>query len=75
MDRFLPDGNFRVSLIKSSNFAFCPFDDPPHPPFARVCTRLKYFETTFACVSSDRRNQGCQIFLGTIYQNGEKYTK
>jgi hypothetical protein len=20
-------------------------------------------------------NQGCQIFLGTIHQNGEKYTK
>jgi hypothetical protein len=21
------------------------------------------------------RDQGCQIFLGTIYQNGEKYTQ
>jgi hypothetical protein len=31
----------------------------------------------FECqaVSPDRRVQGCQIFLGPKYQNGEKYIK
>jgi hypothetical protein len=37
---------------------------------ASFCDFENYFK-----YSSHISEQGCQIFLGTTYQNGEKYTK
>jgi hypothetical protein len=34
---------------------------------------LKYVESSHSKIAS--RSQGCQIFVGTLYQNGGKYTK
>jgi nuclear receptor len=30
---------------------------------------------SYTCICESRGQQGCQIFLGATYQNGEKYTK
>jgi hypothetical protein len=39
--------------------------------FFQKKTRLMLAQSAAIC----RPEQGCQIFLGTTYQNGEKYTK
>jgi hypothetical protein len=41
-----------------------------------VCANDEQIFNWVSCSTWFRyRNQGCQIFLGTAYQNGEKYTK
>jgi lambda repressor-like predicted transcriptional regulator len=41
-------------------------------PPATILARVKKLGTNLNVHSA---HQGCQIFLGTKYQNGEKYTK
>jgi hypothetical protein len=38
-----------------------------------ISRKFKYFLAKIG--ENSDHNQGCQIFLGTKYQNGEKYTK
>jgi hypothetical protein len=70
----LPRVTASATASTQGEFDCCYFERGA-PNYAATVTNILCVLLFEVLARNSRKEQGCQIFLGTTYQNGEKYTK